>query len=153
MRHNFKIHILLKLSRTLLGPPRYSKSPTHETWSCKLSKMWMCPEKEWRLTRGIRCNWRTERIHNAGDDKGIFFIWGGTVSFWATGPKYRKVHESFSTRLEYSPVLLCHLWWVKNELLPRSHLKRAGRIESSKESFWPRGWTDNILYLQHWQVL
>ena len=39
MRHNFKIHILLKMSRTLWGPPRYSKSPTHETSSCKLSKM------------------------------------------------------------------------------------------------------------------
>ena len=34
--------------------------------------------------RGRRGNWRTEEIHGTGNGKGIFFIWGGTVSFWGT---------------------------------------------------------------------
>ena len=34
--------------------------------------------------RGRKGNWRTEEIHGTGNGKGIFFIRGGTVSFWGT---------------------------------------------------------------------
>ena len=33
----------------------------------------------------------TEEIHDTGNGKGIFFSWGGAVSFWVTGPEFRMV--------------------------------------------------------------
>ena len=71
------------------------------------------PEKRQREIRGRRSNWRTEKIHDAGNGKGIFFIWGGTVIFWGTGPERRMVHEDCNNRSEYDPVLPCHLLWEK----------------------------------------
>lgn len=41
-------------------------------------------------------NERTKEIHDTGNDKGIFFIWGGTVTFWGIGPKRRiRLHQPF----------------------------------------------------------
>lgn len=57
-----------------------------------LMKTWWNRRPRERTKRG-RSNWRTKEIHNMGNGKGIFFIWGGAVSFWGIGPKRRTVHE------------------------------------------------------------
>ena len=62
-----------------------------------------------------RSNWITKEIHDTGDGKGAFFIWGGTVRFWDPGPKCRMVHEWFSSRSKCNPVLPCHLWWAATQ--------------------------------------
>ena len=54
-----------------------------------------------------------EEIHNTGNSKGIFFTWGGMISFWDSGPECKTVHELCSSRSEGNPVLLYHLWWEK----------------------------------------
>ena len=62
------------------------KLPIYKLSSCKLAKMWTCPEKAQRETKG-RSNGITEEIPDARNGKGIFFIWG-------TGPnveQYTKV--------------------------------------------------------------
>ena len=106
----------------------------YELSSCKLSKMWTCPEKGQRETRGRRNNWRTEEIRMAGKGKGIFFILGGTVSFWGTGPERRTVLEGCSSRSECNPALPCHLWREKRSYSPDIvFFKRVDRFESSKE--------------------
>ena len=79
----------------------------------------------------------TEEIHDAGNGKGILFIWGGTISVRGAGPKCRMLPEGCSICSECSPVPPCHLWQEKTELLHRYHwiifFKRVDRIESSKE--------------------
>ena len=50
----------------------------YELAGLELSKMWACPEKGQRETR--RSSRRTKEIHDAGNGKGGFFIWEGTVS-------------------------------------------------------------------------
>ena len=67
--------------------------------------------KDWRETRGRRSNWQTKEIHSPRNGQRMFFIWGGTVSFWGTGPEYRKVHEGCSIHSECNPMLPCHLRW------------------------------------------
>ena len=47
-------------------------------------------------TRG-RGKGRTKEVHSAGNGKGIFFIWGGVVSFCGTGPKHTTVREGCSS--------------------------------------------------------
>ena len=78
----------------------------------------------------------TEEIHDTGNGKGIFFIWGGTVSFWGTGHEHRMVHKCCSSHSECNPVLPCHLW-RKNRATTQTSLdrffKRVDRTESSKE--------------------
>ena len=82
----------------------YSKSPTYEPSSCKLSKMWTCSEEGQRETRGIS-NWRTKEIHDAGDGKEILF----EDNFWGSGPEHRTVHRCS----ECDPEVPCHVWWEK----------------------------------------
>ena len=53
--------------------------------------------------------------HDAGNGKGVFFIWGGNVSFWDRWPECRMVHEACS-----NPVLPGHMM-RKQELLHRHH--------------------------------
>ena len=65
-------------------------------------------EKGQRETRR-RNNWRTKGIHSAGDAKGIFFVWGGTVSFGGTGPEHMTVYKDCSSHSECNPLLPCHL--------------------------------------------
>ena len=48
-----------------------------------------------------------------GNGKGIFFILGGTVSFWGTGPKCRMERDGYSSWSECSPVYsisFCVIW-------------------------------------------
>ena len=82
---------------------------------------WNWRPRERTETRGRRRNQRTKEIHDMGHSKGTFFIWGGTVSFWGTGPKCRTVCKGCSSHLECNPGLSCHLWSGKKELLPRHH--------------------------------
>ena len=44
-------------------------------------------------------------IHDIGNGKGIFFIWGGIVSFWGTGPECREyiIYSFFFSQL-YCPL-------------------------------------------------
>lgn len=77
------------------------------------------------LLTKTRWNWRTRKDEArqnedvpeepkrfmTGSGKRIFFILGGTVSFWGTGPKCLA---------SVFYVILCHLGWEK-ELLLRHH--------------------------------
>ena len=77
-------------------------------------------------------------IHHAGNGKEIFFIWGGTVSFWDIEPECRMVHE-LATAIQnaiHCYLLPCHLWWEKRPTIQISlghFFKKVDRIESSKE--------------------
>ena len=85
-----------------------------------LMKTWWNRRPKEKMKRDERKkNWRTKEMHDAGNGKGIFFIWKDTVSFWGTWPKRRMVHEGSSSHSECSPVLKGHLWREKKELLPR----------------------------------
>ena len=75
--------------------------------------------REMTETRGRRINWRTEEIHDAGNDKRIFFIWGDTVS---TEPKCGPVDEDCSRHSECSSVLPWHLWWKKRRASTQTSL-------------------------------
>ena len=77
------------------------------------------PEEKQREPRGRRRSWRTWESHDAG--KRIFSIWGGTVSFWDTGPKRRTVHEGGRSHSECNPMLPGHPWWEKKSWLPRNY--------------------------------
>ena len=55
--------------------------------------------------------WRTKENHDTGNGKGLFFIWGSTVSFWSTDPKYTTGQEGCSSHSEWNSVLPRHLWW------------------------------------------
>ena len=102
-----------------------------------LMKIWW----NWRPRRGLRetrgrSNWRTKEIHKAGNGKGFFFIWRGTVSFWGTGPECRTVQEGCTSCSKCSKMLPQHLWWEKRATSQTSldqFLKRAHITESSKE--------------------
>ena len=89
--------------------------------------------RERTKTRGIS-NWRTREIHNAGNGKGIFFIWEGTASLWGIGPKCRMVHEGCSSCSECNPVLPCYL---------RQEKKR--HCSDITDSFFSRGWIESNL--------
>ena len=68
-------------------------------------------QRENKETRGRRRrNQGTKEVHDMGHGKGTFFIWGGTVSSWGTGPKCRTVRKGCSSHLECTPGLLRHLW-------------------------------------------
>ena len=75
----------------------------------------------------------TEEIHDTGNGKGIFFSWGGTVSFWVTGPEFRMVWRLQGLfRMQSSATVLCMM--RKKELLLMHHwitfFKIVDRIES-----------------------
>ena len=55
----------------------------------------------------------TEEIQDAGNGKGIFFIWWGIVSFWGTGSEHRTVQKGCISHSECNPGLPCYLWWEK----------------------------------------
>ena len=85
-------------------------------------------------------------IHGAENGKGIFFIWGGIVSFWDIGPKCRMIHEGCSSHSECNPMILCHLWWEK-KLLPRAFLvAQTVKNLPAKWETWVRylGWEDPL---------
>ena len=69
---------------------------------------------------------------------GVFFTWGGTVSFWDTRPKCGTVHEGCSGCSECNPALPWHLWWEKKKKATTQtslnhFFKRVERIVSNKE--------------------
>ena len=95
------------------------------------------PEKGRRETRERRSNWRTKEICDAGNGKGIFFIWRDTVSFWGTRLEHRMVHEACSSHSQWDPVLPFQIWREKKattQKLLEHFSKKIERIESSKES-------------------
>ena len=58
-----------------------------------------------------------KKIDDMGNEKWLFFIWGGTVSFWGMGPRCNMEHEACSNHSEFSPLLSCQLWWEKEALI------------------------------------
>ena len=52
-------------------------------------------------------------IHDTGNDMGIFFIWGGTVSFQGIGHESKMVHKGCDSHWECNPELPCHPCWGK----------------------------------------
>ena len=77
-----------------------------------------------------------EVTEDAGNGKGIFFIWGGTVSFEAQDPNvewYTKVAAAVQNAIQCYRVI----YDEKNRATAQTSLdcffKRVGRIESSKE--------------------
>ena len=144
----------------------YSKSPTYEPSSCELSKMqtYVCsrfvyltvqyccwatqgayqwrpdgiggPGKEWRETRGRRYNWRSEVIHHAGNGKGIFFTWEGTVSFEVQGSNvesYTKVAAAVQNAVQCFHVIYGEKNRAATQMSLACFFKKVDRIESSKE--------------------
>ena len=61
-------------------------------------------EKGQREIRGGRSNWRPEEIHDLGNSRGIFFIWGDIVSSWGIGSECRMVYEGCSSPSGGNPV-------------------------------------------------
>ena len=82
----------------------------------------MYPEKG-----GRRCNWRAKEIHDAGNGKGVFFIWGDTVSFWDSGPKC----GTKPLGMQSSASMTREKATTQTSL--DSFFKRVDRTESSKE--------------------
>ena len=68
--------------------------------------------------RGRR-NWRTEESHNAGNGKGMFFIWKGTVRCWGTGSGTWSLHQPF--RMQSRATMSSIKRKKKKELLPKLH--------------------------------
>ena len=78
------------------------------------------PEKGWRETKGRRGNWRTEETHDAGNGKGILFIWGDTWVWEAQDPDvecHMKVAVAVQNTIQYYHVI----YDKKKEVLPRHH--------------------------------
>ena len=79
----------------------------------------------WRPREGVKRDRRKKRcLKNWRDSgcrkwQGVFFTWGGAVSFWGTGPEHETVHESCNSRSDCKPGLPCRLWQGQEELLPR----------------------------------
>ena len=89
-------------------------------------------------TRG-RGKGRTKEVHSAGNGKGIFFIWGGVVSFCGTGPKHTTVREGCSShsgatqcsRVIYEEKKRATTWTSLDIIF--FFFKRVDQIEFSKE--------------------
>ena len=74
-------------------------------------------------------------IHDIGNGKGIFFIWGGIVSFWGTGPEcreYMKVAAAIQNSGQCYHVIEDKKKRVTTQTSLDNFLKRLDRIESSK---------------------
>ena len=78
----------------------------------------------------------SEEIHDAGNGKGIFFIWGGTVSFWGTGPNiewYTKVAAAIQNAIQCYCVIYHEKKRPTTQTLLVYFFKKVDRIEFSKE--------------------
>ena len=93
------------------------------------------PEKGWKETkrRGI---WRTEEIHDAGNGRGILFIWGGTISVRGAGPECRMLHEgcSIQNATQWHHVIYGKKKRATTQTPLNCFFKRVDRTESSKEA-------------------
>ena len=78
---------------------------------------------------------KLKRLHNAGNDKGFFFIWGGTVSFGGTGPKRRMVHEvaAIQNVVQCYRVIYDEKKGASIQTLLDHFFKRVDKVESSEE--------------------
>ena len=78
---------------------------------------------------------KLKRLHNAGNDKGFFFIWGGTVSFGGTGPKRRMVHEvaAIQNVVQCYRVIYDKKKGASIQTLLDHFFKRVDKVESSEE--------------------
>ena len=94
----------------------YKRATSLNTLLCNMRSLLMKTWWNWRprermkKDRGRGSNWRTEESHDTRNDKGIFFIWEDTVTFWGTGPEYRMAHKGHSSCSECNLVLPCRLW-------------------------------------------
>ena len=114
---------------------QYRKSPTYEPSGCELSKMPVYPEKGWRETRGRRSNWRAEEAHNAGDGKGMFFIWED-CSFLRNRTWMQKGPWSLQQpfRMQFSATMSSMMREKATiQMSLDQFFKRGKRIESSNE--------------------
>ena len=106
----------------------------------------------------------TEEIQDAGNGKGIFFIWWGIVSFWGTGSEHRTVQKGCISHSECNPGLPCYLWWEK-ELQSRHYWiilslfffspresKELNPARNQKLCHQPQAWV-NLQFALHLLVL
>ena len=94
------------------------------------------PEKGRRETRGRRSNRRTVEIHDTRNGKGIFFLWGGTVSFWGTGPKQngtQRLQQPFRMQSSATVSSMMRKSRAATHTSWDHFFKRVDRIKSSKE--------------------
>jgi len=66
------------------------------------------PEKEPRQSRESRRDWRTKETHDAGNGKGVFFIWEALFIFEAKHPNidwYTKVAAATQNAVQCYPVI------------------------------------------------
>ena len=115
------LDLLAVHTRSLLMKTWWNWRPREKMKRDNRKKKWL---KNWRDS-GCR-KWR-----------GVFFTWGGAVSFWGTGPELRTVHEGCNSHSECKPVLPCRLWQGQKEPATQVSLnhfcQRLDRIESSEE--------------------
>ena len=74
-------------------------------------------------------------IHDIGNGKEVFFIWGGIVSFWGIGPEcgeYMKVAAAIQNSNQYYHVIEDKKKRITTQTSLDKFFKRLDRIESSK---------------------
>ena len=64
----------------------YNKSPPTKLQLSNFQRYKYAQRKDVDRQRERRSNWWTEEIHDAGNGKGIFFIWGGLLVLDAQDP-------------------------------------------------------------------
>ena len=67
-----------------------------------------------------RSNWRNEEIHNAGNGKGIFFIWGGLLVLDAQDPNVEWCTK-VSAAVQDASQCYCAIYSERKKTLPRHH--------------------------------
>ena len=109
-----------------------------------LTKTWWDWRPRERTKSNKRKNWETEEMHDTVNCQGMFFIWGGTVSFWGMGPEHRTVHEGCRSCSECNPVRSCHLRWGKRAT-PQTSLdclfKRVVVLVAQRVQLFVTPWT------------
>ena len=81
--------------------------------SLLMKTYWNWRPRERTEIGGRRSNWRTKETHAAGNGKGIFFMWGGTISYWGQDLNIEQYTKGCNNHSECNPVLWCHLWGEK----------------------------------------
>ena len=95
-------------------------------------------ENNWEseATRGRRSNRRTEEIHDAGNGKGILFIWEALLVFEARDPNVEQ-YMKVVTAIQNAVQCYCVIYDEKKRATIQTSLdrffNRVDRIESSKE--------------------
>ena len=101
----------------------------HHTRSLLMKPFWNWSPRE-RMKRDKREKKVSGEIHDSRNGEESFFIWGGTLCCWGTGPEHKMVHKGCSSRAECNSELPCRLWWGKESYYPDiTSLFSRGEIE------------------------